>query len=447
MKTYEDLKDNYNNLSEFIVAAINDYKNDDMYRAAVDGYNYYSKHNTTIMQFQKFLYEKTGEAIPDNYSPNYKLRNCFFPQFVLQEVSHLLGNGVTFQNDDTKEMLGGDMFDKQVYTALIAARWGAASYGFLNKDKAGKTKVDIFTAKEFVPLYGEEDGKLHAGIRFWQLDANKPLRATLFEADGVTEYIFRKGQEAEILREKQSYITVALESEVGTVEYDQRNYNGFPVVPLWGNPEHQTALDGLKEKIDGFDLIQSGLCNDLDEASFFFWTIQNAGGMTDKDLAKFIRDMKLLKAAVVDDDGSIATPHTLDVPFEARQAGLAEIRDSLYRDAMALDIERIAAGSTTATAIRAAYENLDLKCDLIEMGVTEFITGLLELLGIEDMPNYKRSRIVNIQEETDAVLSAAQYLDTETILKHLPFISPDEIETIEQNKIKEETARFEPTSE
>jgi len=436
MKTYEDLRKN--NSPEFILTAINDYLSSEMYRNAEDSYNYYCKKNTTIMQFQKFLYEKTGEAIPDNYSANYKLRNSFYRLFIQQEVSHLLGNGVTFQEESTKEALGGDMFDRQAYKACQSARWGGVSYGFLNENK-----VKVFTALEFVPFYGEEDGLLHAGIRFWRLASGKPLRATLFEADGVTEYLFRKGEDPIVLREKTPYITVVRKSDTGEEVYDQRNYKGFPVVPLWGNDEHQTALEGLKEKIDAYDLIQSGFANDLDEASFFYWTITNAGGMTDGDLAKFIKDMKLLRAAVVDDDGSTAQAHTMDVPFEARKTGLEELRESLYRDAMALDVERIVAGSTTATAIRAAYENLDLKCDLIEMCVTDWINGLLELQGIEDMPNYKRSRIVNIQEETNAVLSAAQYLDEETVRKHLPFLSPDELDTIRENRLKEEAARYE----
>ena len=42
------------------------------------------------------------------------------------------------------------------------------------------------------PLYDEENGALRAGIRYWQVDETKPLRLTLYEEDGFTEYIKRK---------------------------------------------------------------------------------------------------------------------------------------------------------------------------------------------------------------------------------------------------------------
>ena len=50
-------------------------------------------------------------------------------------------------------------------------------------------------------------------------------------------------------------------------------------------------------------------------------------------------------------------------------------------------------------------------------------------------------------EDTTMVLQAAQYLDDETILKHLPFLSPDEIEGILDRKTEEEAERYEQTEE
>ena len=103
----------------------------------------------------------------------------------------------------------------------------------------------------------------------------------------------------------------------------------------------------------------------------------------------------------------------------------------------------ISAGSVTATAIQAAYENLDLKCDRFEMCVSDFIDNILKLIGIEDSPTFKRTKVVNMGEETQMILSAAQFLDSETILKHLPFLSPDEIEEVLERKTEEEAERFE----
>lgn len=153
--------------------------------------------------------------------------------------------------------------------------------------------------------------------------------------------------------------------------------------------------------------------------------------------------MRTIKAAYVDEDGSTADAHTVDVPFESREYILNKLREDLFNDAMALDTDKITAGNITATAIESAYENLSMKCDDFENCVTDFIDGILALAGVPDeSPTYKRSKIMNMQEDTQMVLMAAQYLDTETILKHLPFLNPDEIEDVQKRVIREEMERF-----
>lgn len=452
MFTYEDLQalpegDETAKLN-FVLSAIFDYKSSKQYRDAVTAYDYFRRRNVTINEYRKLLYTLSGEAVPDNYSANYKFCNAFFQIFVEQENSYLLGNGITFNDEATKEKLGGDRFDNVMMELGEFALWGGVSYGFYHLNDKGKETIDSFKATEFVPLNGEDDGALHSGIRWWQIDSTKPLRATLYEEDGYTDYIWRingrgETEEGEILHAKRPYVQIVATSPAdGDEILDGENYPGFPIVPLWANLVHQSELTGLREKIDGYDLIQSGFANDLDDASQIYWTIQNAGGMDDIDLVKFVERMKTVKAAVVDDDGARAEAHTLDIPYNARMTALADIRDSLYRDAMALDTDKISAGSVTATAIQAAYENLDLKCDRFEMCISDFIEHILQLIGVEDSPTFKRTKVVNMSEETQMILQSAQYLDSETVLKHLPFLSPDEIEKIMERKQAEEMERF-----
>lgn len=448
MRTYEDLLElpegNTPEKIDFVLSSIFEYKASNQYTEAVTAYDYFRRRNVTITQYQKLLYTMSGEAVPDNFSANYKFCNAFFKIFVEQENSYLLGNGVTFNDDTTKDKLGGDSFDNKMMELGEYALWGGVAYGFFNMNH-----LDTFKATEFVPLIGEEDGALHAGIRWWQIDYTKPLRATLYEEDGYTDFIWRindKGrtdENGEILHEKRPYKQIVATSPADGEEIlDGENYPGFPIVPLWANLTHQNELIGLREKIDGYDLIQSGFANDLDDASMIYWTITNAGGMDDIDLAKFIERMKTVKAAVVDEQGSRAEAHTMDVPYAARQAALQDLRDSLYRDAMALDTDKISAGSITATAINAAYENLDLKCDRFEMCVTDCIKALLALISVDDSPTYHRRKTTNQPEVTQMIMSAASELDRETILKHLPFLNIDEIEDILKRKDEEEADRF-----
>lgn len=442
MKTYEDLLEQKSEAQKkgFLLTAINEHKATPLYQEAVIANEYMKKRNVTIMNFVKWLYKITGEKVKDIWSANYKLRNSFYPIFINQEVSHLLGNGVQFEDDATKEALGGEQLDNKLVKLAKKALNGGVAFGFFNVDH-----IDIFDVTEFVPLIGEEDGGLHAGIRFWQIDSTKPLRVTLYEEDGYTEYIKRPDEDMTILKPKRMYkLTVAeLEHEEKGQIIDGENYPTFPIVPLWGNEEHQSELIGLRERIDCYDLIQSGFANDLDDASYIYWTITNSGGMDEVDLAKFVERMKTVRASYVDEDGSSAEAHTMDVPYSARQTALEDIRNSLYRDAMALDTDKISAGQVTATAIQAAYENLSMKCDNFEMCINDFLKAIMEVAGLEDNPVFKRSKIVNMMEETQTLMMAAQYLDDETIVKHLPFLSPDEVDDVLERRTQEESERYE----
>lgn len=446
MKTYQDLLEVLNKdesqLKDFIISAINEHKSSDAYVMAKMGDDYDKQKNTTIMSYRKLLYTVTGKAIPDNFNANHQLPSNFYHKFNVQENQYLLGNGVNFNDEATKGKLGTrkKSFDTQIQKLGKKALTHGEVFGFWNLDH-----VDVFEYLEFVPLYDEEDGSLKAGIRFWQIDKDKPLRTTLYEMDGYTEYIKRKGDiNLEIYKPKRSYVLKTRTSEADGKEiYGGENYPGFPIVPLWGNQDHTCKIESWRYKIDCYDLIESGFANDVDDASLIYWTITNAGGMDDVDLAKFIQHMKTVHAANVGDgDGARAEAHTMDVPVVARETYLTRLEKDIYKDAMALDTDAIATGNTVATAIRASYESLNSKTDDFEYCVIEFIQGILELAGIDDDPSFKRSMIVNQLEETQMILSAAQYLDAETVLKHLPFISPDEVQNILDKLTEEESSRF-----
>mgnify|MGYP001533733776 FL=1 len=436
MKTYQDFLEvaekSDRDRMEFVLAAINDHKNSDLYQQAKIAREYDEHRNVTIITVQKLLYTLSGKAIPDNYSANYKLRSAFFPIFMRQETQYLLSNGVTLKNAENKKRLGRK-FDNQIQELARSALVGGVAYGFWNLDH-----LEVFTVLEFVPLLDEENGSLRAGIRVWQVAANKPLRATLYEPDGFTQFIRRSGKEMEILAPKRGYISVEASSEVdGTEILEYQNYPGFPIIPMYGNRARQSELVGQREAIDCYDLIKSGFADTVDDASIIYWTISNAGGMDEIDMARFKETMRRIGVGLVDDDGAKAEAHTLTIPVEAREALLSRLSDDLYRDFQMLDTTKIQGGQKTATEITAAYQQMDNKVDEFEYCVGDFLYQLFALIGIDDDPTFTRSKIVN-----QMVLLAASYLDDETILSKLPWLTQEEIANILKRKSAEELERY-----
>jgi hypothetical protein len=174
----------------------------------------------------------------------------------------------------------------------------------------------------------------------------------------------------------------------------------------------------MRENIDAYDLIKSGFCNNVDDASEVYWIIQNAGGMDDIDIAEFLQKLKTKHAANVDDDQK-AEPNTINIPTEAREKLLDRLRADIYEDFMALDTKNIANGAVTATQIEAAYEPVNEKADGYEYCILEFIKEICRLAGVEDNPSFTRSVIVNATEIIQDVLQAAPYLSAEYVTEKI----------------------------
>lgn len=403
---------------DFILQAISRHKSSTAYCLAADAKLYYEGENPTISRYEKIIYDFQGRAHKDIYTANHKIKSQFFQFAVDQENNYLLGNGVTFKNGTTKDKLGSKAatFDSQIGLAAEYALVGGVSFGFWNLDH-----IDVFEITEFVPLEDEENGALTAGIRFWQIDDTKPLRCTLYELDGFTEYIKRPSEDMKVLREKRPYILHTNRAEVDkTAIYTGQNYPGFPIVPLKNNRKGLSELSGRRNTIDALDLCRSNMVNNVDEGNLIYWVLTNCGGMDDLDDVKFFERLKTLHVAHAGtEEGAGAEPHSIEAPFEGTSATIDMLSRELYEDFQAFDSSAVSAGNQTATAIKASYVPLDLKCDKFERQVTAFINGILELAGIDDEPSYTRNQIVNKQEEVQTVLMGAEYVTKEYITRKL----------------------------
>lgn len=443
MKSYQDLiaaSENEAAKMAFVFAAITEHKGTEPYIIALDAEQYYRGLNPRITKYEKIIYDMRGDAHVDKWTPNHKIASNFFNFAITQENQYLLGNGATFTKDDTKAKLGDD-FDTKLQDLGKKALVGGVAFGFFNLDH-----IDTFSLLEFVPLYDEENGALRAGIRFWQVSPDKPMRATLYEEDGYTDYL-RANDKSAILHEKRPYKLKVRTSEADGEEiYDGENYPTFPIVPLWGNDKKQSELVGRQGTIDAFDLLNSNLVNNLDEANYIYWVLTNCGGMDDIDDAKFIEQLKTTHVAHADgDSGATAEAHTIEAPYQASESAIQTIQRRLYEDFMCLDVNSLSAANKTATEIKAAYQPLDSKCDMYEYCVIEFVQKILELAGIDDKVTFTRSKIANKSDEINTLLAAQAYLDDETLVEQVCQILgiADKTDEIIRKRRTEEQSRFE----
>ena len=436
MYTFQDFQAE-DTVKDGVKKAISAHLSSDDYHIAMDADLYDHQKNKTINEYVRMIFTMTGTPIEDFTASNNKIASNFFHRLNTQRCTYLLGNGVFFNDDATKESLGDD-FDTRIRDLGYYALIHKVAFGFWNVDG-----LHVFKYTEFAPLWDEETGALRAGVRFWQIDPDKPTFAVLYEEDGFTKFRSNSnGGDFEIMEPKQSYILTVQTSEAdGEEVIGEDNYGSLPIVPLWGSKLRQSTLVGMQQSIDSFDLIRSGFANDLTDCAQIYWILGNCGGMSNADLAQFRDRLKINHIAVADFDNSTVTPYTQDIPYSARKEYLDDIRAGIYEDFGGLDVHTIAAGATN-DHIDAAYNPMDEEADDFEYQVIEFIQQLLTLIGIDDKPTFKRNRVSNEMEQTQMVLSSAQYLDDETILKKLPFITVDEVKDIMDKMIKEQEDRF-----
>lgn len=442
MYTFQDfLEKSVNNVSGFIISAIDEHIGSKLFQTAVTADMYDRQQNKTINEYVKKIYTLSGMPVEDFTASNSKIASNFFRRLNTQRCTYSLGNGITFNDrstetdangvvttvDNTKKKLGIS-FDTELKKAGYLSLIHGVSFCFWNVDK-----LYVFPITQFVPLWDEYDGTLRAGIRFWRLGPDKPLSVVLYEEDGYTKYksVGKNHSKLKVIQEKKKYKTlIQTSATMGEEVIGEENYGSLPIVPLWGSNLHQSTLVGMQQSIDSFDLIRSGFANDLNDCSQIYWLLENCGGMSDVELARFRDRLKVNHIAVVDgDSGAKATPYTQEIPYRARKEYLDHIRAGIYEDFGGLDVHTIAAGATN-DHIDAAYQPLDENADDFEYQIIECVQQILKLIGVEDTPNFKRNRISNQKEQVEMVMMEAGYLDDETILSKLPNISPDEIPNI-----------------
>lgn len=455
MLTYQDFEKE-TNTAEFVRKAIQEHMASDEYKMAICADNYDHEQNETINNYVRIIFSMLGTPIEDFTASNAKITSNFFHRLNTQRCMYLLGNGVSFSDhkqtvidrngvtsiiDETKHSLG-QYFDTDLRTLGYYALIHGRCFGFWNVDR-----LRVFPLTEFKPIVDEVTGDLRVGIRFWRVDAKKPMQAVLYEEDGYTRFQSEEGagnMNFHVVEEKHAYRTNYQYSEADGEEITgTENYSRLPIVQMWGSKLHQSTLIGMQNKIDSFDLIRSGFANDLTDCSQIYWILENCGGMSNAELAQFRDRLKINHIALADTSaGSKVTPYTQEIPYQARKQYLDDIRAQIYEDFGALDVHTVAAGATN-DHIDAAYQPMDEEADDFEFQVIEFIQSILSLIGTEDTPQFKRNRVSNQAEQTQMIMSVANYLDDETILSKLPFINVDEVMQILAKRDVEDQSRFE----
>ena len=425
MLTYNDLErcTTEEERISFIQRAINEHQASPMFHMGEDAGLFYRGIDRELEQIRKVVYDREGKAYSSDVS-NHKINSNLFFLFCTQLVAYQLGNGISFDNPKVKEQLGGAKFDYEVQKALAYAYCDGESYAYVTDDDV--TPLCYACKIEgneplLVPLKDENDGLIKAAIRYWRLAPDKPLMVRLFELDGTT--VYKEVRDAngdkstlQLYEEKKPYKKREVSTEAEGITQLDVIPASFPIVPL-RYINGQSELAGKKSTLFAYDVVYSGLVNGVD-MNKVYWIIKNADGMDRRDDLNFVADI-IHNQTIHEPEGVEVRKEEIHSDYQAFESVIATLRDKLFTDFMAVDVERKLAGNVTTVEIKAAYQNLNLKCDMIEKYLDEFIRGILRVKGIDENEpfHYKRPNDINTSEFITTILQVSPLLGEETSLK------------------------------
>lgn len=431
MLTYQDFEAAQDK-NKFILKAIETFKDSKMYKNAVDADLYYQEENTTILDRKKTFIGAAKMKVVDITKANNQIPSGFFPVIVKQANNYLLGGGIDLGDEGKIKDNLGKNFDIKVQRAGINAHIEGVSWAYCFLNNKGGFDVDIWKGIEFIPLLDESNGLLRAGIRFWQIDSSKPIYVELYGENGKSKYKIKEN-EIELIEKESAYIITRSKDALEESVIGEENWSMLPIVPLFVKDNHKGDLvTGLKNKIDLYDIIQSDFGNNLEDMQDIYWTVKNCSS---QDLETFIEDLKFYKSVRVGNDGD-ANPHTIEIPWQAREKALNILRKDIYEGAMALDTEKISGGNITNLDIKAMFTNLDLKTNEFEWNCKDFIEGIITLYKefSKDTTDYSikftRNTLVNESEIIESIALFREDISQRKALELNPMIANDEIEKI-----------------
>lgn len=451
-KTFQDWEKAPDKI-DFMRGVVREYKGSPEFSHALEAMEYFrgenpTVQNKTIVRARRVAVEdENGErkvmAVKKDVVGNRIGSNHFFA-FVTQENQHLLSNGVQIGEEGAAEKLGRG-FNRVLARMGEYALIQGVCWGFFNHDRLECIPSAKDEGSGLVALLDERTSEPRIAIQFWQLSATRPMYYRLFEEDGVT--VYREDKDSGNMIEdtpKQAYNLTVRRDAIGEEIIGGSNWDFLPVIPLFGNEEHQSELtDNIRSKIDAYDIITSDFADNLERANEVYWVLNNFGG-DEGDVLQTLETINALKAVVSRSDGmgtSSAEPRTIEVPYAARASALELLNKQLYADYMALNMNEVTGGSLTNVAIEAAAANLNLKSERYGWCVFEFVQRLLLLVGVDtDQISFNRQNITNNKELIESIYMFRDDIDIRTALTLNPMVDPEQIDSIIANREAEATA-------
>ena len=386
------------------------------------GNDYYIARNTNIVERKKRIYLDGIGVTANPFGANHKIPSGHFKKIVDQKVLYQLANGVMFEDNQNIDDYFKEAFNEIIIDLGIGASKKSETWLLAYKDN-GKLKFTQIPVEQLTPSF-DEYGNLIEMLRCFQ-DGNDSWVYQYTDTE-IIRYCKKSKEKDYKVQDIIGHWTTYKEfggEQIGPPEL--HSFSTVPFIPLYNNREHLSDLFNIKKLIDIYDIITSDFANNIDDMQDAYFTLKGYEGST-KGLGEFMKQLKMYKAVPVSEDGAVES-HQLQIPTEARKVFLEQLEKSIYKYAMAVDLNYMSGGSITNVYIKAMFADLDLKCNQFESELRKFISHLIEFININDNKSlsskcaFVRETIVNTTETVDNLVNLTSLVSDKTLRELVPF--------------------------
>lgn len=400
------------------------------------GQKYYEGQHD-IVHTRLFFFNKDGKLQEDKYRSNVRISHPFFTELSDQLSSYLLSfDENPIRAKKTVEGLQEHLdkyFDEDFWTEVSDLVSGAYNkgfdyiYGYKNSEnRMAFEYADGMGVVEVRERDADDDCK---HILYWYIDRIDKGKKVIKRIQDWTEtetYFYVQIDSGDIVLDD----TVEMNPRPHVIYTDEQSGKrmGYPLgyIPFFRLDNNRKQISGLKPikaLIDDYDMMMCGLSNNLAD---FDTPLHVVKGYNGDNLDELQQNLKTKKILGVDNEGGVEV-HTVDIPYQARQAKANEDEKNIYRFGMGLNTAGLKdTTATTNLAIKAAYALLDMKANKMEKRLKKLLKDIIKVVLAE----------INEENDKDYQLSDIEFDFTRHVMTN-------ETENIANDKTRAEIKQIE----
>lgn len=382
--------------------------------------------------------DNNGEVRTIDVEKSTKLYINYFKMLVNQKVEYLLSNEPTINSKlPYTNTVITDMLESLVLNASLDTTAWLHFYVY-------KNKLDwiIIHDVEIIPIYDMFNKNIEEIIRYYLIDKDT-YKIEHWTLTGISYHIIKKDKITSL--EDTTHYQTNEEYQGQIVNSEYFNFKILPFIPLYNNKAKISDLDDVRECVDYYNSICSGLIDNIDKFQEAITLLKGFSG-DESNLKDTLKNMRKYKMVGLPEGGDIGSM-TVEIPVEARALLIELLKDNIFLLGRGVDPNKIGDGNITNIVIRSRYENLNMKCNSTEKQVKLFFEQFINFINTFYNSSYNkeiecnRAMLFNqselIQDCVTAIdLVDAEVLSRETLCKNIVWVKDvkKEMKLIEAEK-------------